>query len=592
MTTPATGTNSSPSALAVVLLAALSWLGIVAARATAPNDLSTRDQERVGTYVLDIHENGSWLAQRDTWGNIASKPPLPNWIAAVPAFIEQRVTRFGLGVPGILASFVTLMALLLATARFAGRRAALWVAPLYLLSQLGLRQVFLVRSDPVFQCTIVLGSLALFRSWTTGRGWIWFWLAMAASALTKGPLGLGITAGGLLAAVFEWRRGTPCGLRGRIWPGALVFLAIPLGWFLLADRALDGAVYDKLIGDELVGHAVGKGERVPFERPLHPWAWFITRAAPVSLLSFWAIAQLVRRPSADDYTRRFERFLGCWILVLLVLLSIAGNKRFVHLLPILPPSAMLGARLIDRWLGAGRSTLRHAGVVCTIGVLGSAGYLHFGDHNTDLDKQRNIEALAERIETELGRDFPLHYDFDAPLALQVALDTFTPSRTHEELLEMLRGDDAVYVATLDLEVFRAELGERVFEVAWTDLITKGYRLSIVSNRPDLVWPESGGIQLAPEGRLEVVGGRVLRKTENRLEIRAEDPVVSWEWRIPNLRSTTRRTDLRNGDTLTGFLGPREPIGPSGSRSAYWAGLGTMLGLLAFWTRRRLRTAAA
>src|SRR5439155_1467719 len=79
----------------------------------------------------------------------------------------------------------------------------------YLLSDVGARQVATARWDGLFALTVTIAALAAFAAWSAGRGWTWFWLAAAVSALTKGPLGVLLAAFGLVAVVWERRSGHP-----------------------------------------------------------------------------------------------------------------------------------------------------------------------------------------------------------------------------------------------------------------------------------------------------------------------------------------------------------------------------------------------
>jgi len=63
------------------LLAAL-WLAMWIARLHSGDDLTIRDQQRQCAYILDAWSNGRWSAQTDAVADMASKPPLYNWLGA------------------------------------------------------------------------------------------------------------------------------------------------------------------------------------------------------------------------------------------------------------------------------------------------------------------------------------------------------------------------------------------------------------------------------------------------------------------------------------------------------------------------------
>src|ERR1044071_1418316 len=61
------------------------------------------NERRVGAYVLDAVQNGNWVIQKDVTGDIASKPPLLTWIAAVATVCTGSLNRFAIYLPSALA---------------------------------------------------------------------------------------------------------------------------------------------------------------------------------------------------------------------------------------------------------------------------------------------------------------------------------------------------------------------------------------------------------------------------------------------------------------------------------------------------------
>src|SRR5207245_822367 len=100
-----------------------------------------------------------------------------------------------------------------------GLRAAFFGALASMLTTAGLKELGLARTDGVFAFTVTAAALLAFRAWMTGRGWLWFWLMAAAATLAKGPLGLALAGGGLLACWWERRDREPVRLRGSHWTG-------------------------------------------------------------------------------------------------------------------------------------------------------------------------------------------------------------------------------------------------------------------------------------------------------------------------------------------------------------------------------------
>ena len=81
-------------------------------------------------------------------------------------------------------------------------------------------------------------------------------------------LGLLLAAGGLFAELWERREGRPQRLAGNPLPGLSLYCGLVGGWFLLAWMQEGQALIDKMIGRELIGHALhdDKGEEFPGSR--------------------------------------------------------------------------------------------------------------------------------------------------------------------------------------------------------------------------------------------------------------------------------------------------------------------------------------
>lgn len=455
---------TGPSARVAVGLALCVWIGLLLARATAPSDLLVRDQERVGTYVLDILENGNLLVQHDVYGNVASKPPIFYWLSALTSAVAGGVSRLSLAMPSALACLCSMLLLVVVARRRFGAVAALWVAPLFAFCTLGLRQMLLIRTDPVFALFTFVGAIAAWRAWRCGRGWVWVGLGAAGAALTKGPHGLLLAAVGLTAAFWEQRTGHAASLRGRIWPGAAVFVAVPSAWLFAAWLHEGQPVLDKLFVDELVGHTLGFGQgevASPGHKFAHPWAWFLTRMLPMSAIAVLGLWRVVRRPAATDDERRFERFLCCWLVGGLLILSAQATVRFIHLLPMMPPAALLASREVARWLrGRSPAFATGAAIVASAGAMLVAWlYLHVVDARTPAiaaSERLRLAAADVAARFDVGR---LEF-VDAPVALQLHLKVFRRVLDPEAAKARIAADEPVLLAVLRTR------GEAVVDAPW------------------------------------------------------------------------------------------------------------------------------
>ncbi len=487
MTDPAHHGKAAIRPLLAVLLVLCAWAGVVAARLVAPSDLATRDQERVAAYVFDITENGHWLAQDDTEGNFASKPPLFNWLAAVAVLALDSTERLALSFPSWIATALTALLVLAFGARHFGRRAGLWAALLYFCSQLGLRQVLLLRTDALFQHLIFVGLLCGFEAVERRRTWVPFWLAGLGSTMTKGPLGLLLAAP--LFRVFD--RAPRASHRSRAREHAIgiaIFLALGLAWMLAANAASHGRAFHKLVADELVGHAIGTKDDfgLPFQRWNRPFAWFLTRLAPMSLFAIVGIWRGFRRPATDIGVRRFESLLRWQVLVGLIVFAAASENRFEHLMSIIPASALLAGRECARVLPHLR--IGAASAATLVLILGSNVYLSWFDaKTTDVAYGENLRAFAAELAPHFHGSERLNR-FDAPRALFVDLGRFEVALDAKAIAERIAQDRPTWIAVSDDAAFRAALATRDV-TALHPLVARepgrGETITVWSNRPTL-----------------------------------------------------------------------------------------------------------
>ncbi len=334
------------SLLVLVLLAILTSV-LFGIRLTGPSDLDTYAQRRNVGYVIDAVERGNWWLPHDLDGQITSKPPLHTWLAAGASMAYGQINRFTLALPSMLAMFGAACAVFLVGRRYMGFLPGFWAAVMFLSSHLSVKHVALVRPDAVFAFTVTLCAWFAFRAWRGEIGWCPFWLTATASVLTKGPLGIVLAGCGLAAVLWErWSAfpaSLPQGHGHRVGIGLLVGCVGLWAWF--AWQAEGMAVVQKMVMEELLGHATGMGRSgAPGGVFWKPFAYLFVRFAPWSLLTLLGILQVVFNPSSDTAGRQWERFVVCWLGCGLTIFAVAANHRADHLLPLFPAAALLAGK--------------------------------------------------------------------------------------------------------------------------------------------------------------------------------------------------------------------------------------------------------
>src|SRR5262245_8976821 len=490
-------------------------------RLAAPPNLLEQDQERPATYVLDAVVNGNWLIQSDPWGGVAAKPPVWTWLSALVALVQGHVSLFSLYLPGAVATLCAAWLVLAVGSRLFGAHAGFVASVASILHIAGFKAIGLARTDAVFTLTVAVTALLAFRSWMTGGGWTWFWLAAALSTLTKGPLGLVFAACGLLASAWERRSGAPAPLRGSHTVGVALFVALTVGWFALSVWTLGQPVVDRLIGRELIGNTIGHKTHIPL-----PWlpSWhFLIRVSPWSLLAVYGLWRIWMHPESDPTTRRFERFLFCWFGAGLLILTVAPHQRADLLLPLVPAAALIAGheavRLTQAWDKRTARALLGLLVIVIVGAH-AVGYFAINPRTPYVRQTVAVRDLAARFESLAGPEFPLTHT-DDPLGLQAYLNVFRPTVPPQRAATLLRGPAAAFVA---LKYFQALAALRkpddppLFTVL-EPTPDSGLPARIVGNRPALAVSERMAFVYGALS-VQLEGVRLTRAAERTLHARA------------------------------------------------------------------------
>ena len=466
------------------------------------SDLIDKDQTRPAMYTLDIVLNGAWAVQRDYQGDIASKPPLPVWISAIASILTGgEVERWSLALPSLIGvGGVAVFGAWLGQRKFGGM-AGVWAGLGVLCTISGEKLIALVRTDGFFALTVALGGVAAWRAWRTGRGWMWFWLAGAAATLTKGPLGLILAGIGLLAIVWEWRtsrklagappsdarRARATGVRVLLDHGAgiCLFLLLCGGWFALASHTAGQDFIDKVIGDELVGHAVESGKGAfPLSNFYKQPLYFIAYYAPLSVLTILGLIRTVRTPERDPELRSLERFLWCWFVGGLLIFTAAPHQRPDHLAPLWLPMALLGGRELDRILNGLAVKRRVAIAIGVAAIVLSGSILHrhvLAQQDPLLQAEAALKAAADAWNRMPESREPLIHTTDHAM-FRVSLGVFRASNEFEEAAESLaRGDASLVSVSTGAEELQRHLTDRGLgweEVVFFDAPTQRHKLWI------------------------------------------------------------------------------------------------------------------
>ena len=438
-------------------------------RLMTPADLEGYAQPRSIGYVIDAIERGNWWLPLDLDGQVTSKPPLHTWLAGGISWLLGDVNRLTLTLPSFLAILGTAWVIFLGSRRYLGAWPACYGALMFVLSPLAIKHMALIRADAVFTFIVALASWLAFRAWREGRSWTPFWIAVTFSIFAKGPLGLVLAGGGLVVARWERHRVQDSVRRARHWPGVMFLLVAMIGWALLAWRAQGYAVVEKMVFDELLGHAAGAGRStLPGTQAWKPFLYFLSRFVPWSVLTVWAVWHVWRQPPTDALERAWTRYLISAMVVGLVIFSLAANHRADHLLPLFPAAAALAGRqlhlLAQSWdakklraIGITAAAILIVGLVAYYGSLPSR---RAEVASQTRDMQELAAALLDRFDDQAMSIVPV----DTPSTLGLYLRNYHRKVPMNEAVDRLKQDRSQLIMVRDVDALHNHLEKRAIAV--------------------------------------------------------------------------------------------------------------------------------
>ena len=449
--------RQNPSLL--LLMIVLMWASLFLMRWTAPSDLLDKDQERPAAYMADAALNGHWIVQVDDHGRVCSKPPVYTWLGAGLILLTGRINAFALYFPSALGILGCCILMWYFGGRPFGYPAAFLGASFLLLSTIGVRILYLARTDALFSFATFLTACIGYGCRSRNWNWTWFWLAAALCTLTKGPLGL-VLAGGGLIGLLRIPPGESGPSRSGHLPGIVLYLVLCAGWLWLAYMQLGDAVIDKLIGRELYGHTDWRSERFSLNYFffLTPTLFFISRFFPWSLPAIYGLWNVWKRPAIDAQERLFEKFVAAYLCFGIVLFSLFPHQRADHLFPLLPAAGLLAGRQVVRWMTM-RGWARYmvpAILVCWLIIWSGFTVYYFKiDPATNpwFARTAGVKQLAANFETRIGQTDNLYF-VDTPYGLQFHLNTMKRRISYETAARLLAGDQTMIVAIRSMDALK------------------------------------------------------------------------------------------------------------------------------------------
>jgi 4-amino-4-deoxy-L-arabinose transferase-like glycosyltransferase len=310
------------------------------------HDLWNPNEPIYGQAVVEMSRGGDWLVPRVNGLVFAEKPILYYWMALAASKALGGVGEWTLRLPSALAGVVSVLAIYLLVAPYAGPRrariSALLLATTHMIF-LGSRTVqmdILVEASTLV--TLVFVSRAVDRSASS-----WTWAAAGAVAglgfLAKGPVAW-VCPGFVLVLYLAWTRRLRLLASPAVALGALSAAAVAAPWYaLLWARGQTEVLREVLFRQNFARFVEPWDHDAPWWYYLYyfwidmaPWAWFVPLSAAL--------------PGRADEEKRLDRLAWAWIAGILVFFSLSASKRSPYILPLAPAVAILAAGLADRLL--------------------------------------------------------------------------------------------------------------------------------------------------------------------------------------------------------------------------------------------------
>jgi 4-amino-4-deoxy-L-arabinose transferase-like glycosyltransferase len=324
----------------------------------AERDLWSSHEARAAMDAQTILDEEAWGLPHLYDGRAElQKPPLYYWLVALLGRWRGSVDAWAVRLPAALSACGCLLALTggmaLVRRRVAGTLAAVVLSTA--LHFTWLARIGRIDMPLTLAVTVAVGSFYLRRR---GRWW-WLvpgYLALAAGALLKGPIGL-VLPGAVLAAHLvvegQWRlRHWPAlARRFGLWWGVPLLLGLVLPWFVWAEAATEGEMSRVFLWYHNFGRGFGGTDLRS-----NPW-WFYV---PQFLGDFLPWSPLVVAAGVWCSRRSFlrrdrEARLGLtWFLAVFLVLSCARFKRADYLLPAYPGAALFLGCVLRKWQKSSR----------------------------------------------------------------------------------------------------------------------------------------------------------------------------------------------------------------------------------------------
>ncbi|HEV8610074.1 MAG TPA: phospholipid carrier-dependent glycosyltransferase [Thermoanaerobaculia bacterium] len=315
------------------------------------------DETRYLGVAWEMFNHGELLVPHLNGVPYSDKPPLLFWLIVGGWHVFGVHEWWARLVPALFALGSLFLTARLARKLWPDRPAVADAAPLLLLSTfLWSFYTTVLLFDMMLVLFTLVGILGLVRAAQGERGgWLPLAAATALGILAKGPAILIWLVPSAICA--PWWSDGAAARPGRWYPRAAgafaAGIALALAWAIPAALSGGRAYADAILWNQTAGRVANAfAHRRPF--------WWYLPLAPLLVLpwllwpAIWRGTSALRSMAAE----RGVRLCAVWSAAAFVSFSLVSGKQIHYLLPLLPPLALVGARL----LSAGESPVRRRGL--------------------------------------------------------------------------------------------------------------------------------------------------------------------------------------------------------------------------------------
>jgi hypothetical protein len=309
----------------------------------------TMHEARLPQCAREMFTSGEWLLPHSGERPWLERPPFPHWAELMVGHVFGQLDRVWIvRIPPTLAGLLTLLLVAWTAARLFGRQIGM-LGAVALATMYEFYFYAGQAEDDIFLALLVAVCVAAFvatefpdagvapdarRHFLGNRPWtVWlFFIGLGMTSLAKGPLvgAIELMAGTGVFLLVSWRE-RRLGRYLWLW-GWILFLTLTAGWPVYA-----GTIYPSLWDNYRYDYTG------PFGHESF-WYYFVCllwTTAPWTPL--WLLGLIRIWPRKGVPLPPAKRFLFCWALVPLLVISIPLRKHHHYLVPILPAFAVLAA---------------------------------------------------------------------------------------------------------------------------------------------------------------------------------------------------------------------------------------------------------